>query len=150
MKKRLLPLVTALLALLLLLVPMGKLELHCAVDPTVAAQFPASISMGQVFLQGTSALPIQAVPELACLELGQGLLGAGLALLLISSLLALWKKRGMLLVSLTGTVVAAALLGTFALQISNVGSSLLFTLLLNVQAWVFLPLVCALVQRFCC
>ncbi len=146
MKKRLLPILTALLALAMLLMPMAKLELHSAIAPEVAAQFPSVITLGQVMLQGAQALPVSAVPSLGLMDFGSWMLAAGLAVLLISALLPLTRKKGSLVVSLAGTVLAAGLLGTFAIQNMNMSNSLLFTLLVDAQLWLYMPLVCAVAQ----
>ncbi len=146
MKKRLMPLLTVLAAFVMLLTPLAKLEIHSAIAPEIAAQFPGSISLGQVMLRGAKALPVEAVPGLALINFGQWMLAAGLGVLLLSALVSFMKKRGALVAAFGGSVLAAALLGGFALQAANAGNSLLFTLLLNVQAWVWLPLVAAIVQ----
>ena len=146
MKKRWLPLVTALLAVLMLLTPLAKLQVHSQVDAEIAAQFPASISLVDVMMNGTDVLPIQAVPALEVVHFGQEYLLAGLVLLAVSAVTALWKKRGSLLLSAGGTLLSALLLGTFALQSSNLGGSLLFALLIDVQAWIWGPLVIAIAQ----
>ncbi|MGN1370242.1 MAG: ABC transporter permease [Aristaeellaceae bacterium] len=149
MKKRWIPLVTALLAIAMLLTPLVKLQVHSQIAPETAAQFPGTISLGSVLLRGASALPVDAVPALALAHFGQGYLLAGLILLALSAGAALVKKRGALIVSAGGTLVSALLLSVFALQVSNLGNSLLFTLLFDVQAWVWLPLVLAIVQLIC-
>ncbi len=146
MKKRWLPLLTALLAIVVLLCPLVKLQVHSQIAPETAAQFPATISLGQVMLQGASALPVSAEPALALAQFGHGYLLVGLVLLVLSAVLCLLKKRGTLIVSALGTLTAALLLGTFALQVSNLCDSLLFTLLMQVQAWGWLPLVLAIAQ----
>jgi len=144
MNKRWLPLIAALLAVLMLLMPAAKLQVHSQIAPEKAAQFPASIAMHQV--AAGNALPVAAEPALAAANLGQGYLLAGLALLVVAALAALVRKPGMLVASAAGTLTAALLLYTFAQQMSNVSNSLLFTLLLEVQAWIWIPLVCAIVQ----
>ena len=146
MRKRWLPLLTALLAIVMLLCPLVKLQVHSQIAPETAAQFPATLSMGKVLLQGADALPVAAEPALALAHFGQGYLMAGLVLLVLSAVLALLKKRGSLIFAALGTLTSALLLGTFALQVSNLGNSLLFTLLLHVQAWVWVPVVLAIVQ----
>ena len=146
MKKRLLPMVTAALAILLLLMPAAKLVLHSRVAADVAAQFPASVTLLDVLLRGVGALPVDAVPALRLMQFGQGYLLAGVILLAVSAGAALVKKRGMLIVSAGGSVVAAALIATFSIQFNNVSNSLLFNLLLEEQAGIWLPLVAAVAQ----
>lgn len=146
MKKRWLPLITALLAIAMLLTPLVKLQVHSQIAPEIASQFPATLSLGNVLLKGANALPVDAVPAMALADFGQGYLLAGLILLVLSAIVALVKKRGMLILSAAGTLISALLMAVFALQASNLCNSLLFTLLFNIQAWVWGPLVLAIVQ----
>ena len=146
MKKRWIPLVTALLAIAMLLMPLAKLQVHSKIAPDIAAQFPGMISLGDVLLKGANALPAEAVPALKLAHFSQGYLLAGLILLALSAGAALVKKRGALILSAAGTLLSTLLLAVFCLQVNNLSNSLLFTLLLDMQAWVWLPLVLAIVQ----
>ena len=146
MKKRWIPLVTALLAIAMLLMPLAKLQVHSKIAPDIAAQFPGTISLGDVLLKGANALPAEAVPALKLAHFSQGYLLAGLILLALSASAALVKKRGALILSAAGTLLSTLLLAVFCLQVNNLSNSLLFTLLLDMQAWVWLPLVLAIVQ----
>lgn len=146
MKKRWIPLVTALLAIAMLLMPLAKLQVHSKIAPDIAAQFPGTISLGDVLLKGANALPAEAVPALKLAHFSQGYLLAGLILLALSAGAALVKKRGALILSAAGTLLSTLLLAVFCLQVNNLSNSLLFTLLLDMQAWVWLPLVLAIVQ----
>ncbi len=146
MKKRWLPLLTALLAIAMLFLPLAKLQVHSQIPAETASQFGKTLSLGQVMLHGASALPTAAEPALGLAHFGQGYLLAGLILLAVSAIGAQLKKRGALLLSAGGSLVSALLLAVFALQVNNLGNSLLFTLLIDVQAWVWLPLVLAIVQ----
>lgn len=146
MKKRWIPLVTALLAIAMLLMPLAKLQVHSKIAPDIAAQFPGTISLGDVLLKGANALPAEAVPALKLAHFSQGYLLAGLILLALSAGAALVKKRDALILSAAGTLMSTLLLAVFCLQVNNLSNSLLFTLLLDMQAWVWLPLVLAIVQ----
>ena len=146
MKKRWIPLVTALLAIAMLVMPLAKLQVHSKIAPDIAAQFPGTISLGDVLLKGANALPAEAVPALKLAHFSQGYLLAGLILLALSASAALVKKRGALILSAAGTLLSTLLLAVFCLQVNNLSNSLLFTLLLDMQAWVWLPLVLAIVQ----
>ncbi|MGN0753228.1 MAG: ABC transporter permease [Aristaeellaceae bacterium] len=146
MKKRWIPLVTAFLAIAMLLMPLAKLQVHSKIASDIAAQFPGAISLGDVLLKGANALPVEAVPALKLVHFSQGYLLAGLILLALSAGAALVKKRGALILSAAGTLLSALLLAVFCLQVNNLSNSLLFTLLLDMQAWVWLPLVLAIVQ----
>ena len=103
-------------------------------------------SLGDVLLKGANALPAEAVPALKLAHFSQGYLLAGLILLALSAGAALVKKRGALILSAAGTLLSTLLLAVFCLQVNNLSNSLLFTLLLDMQAWVWLPLVLAIVQ----
>ncbi len=146
MKKRLLPLLTVLLAVILLFLPAAKLQVHSQIAPEITEKFPATISVADVLLKGANALPTEAVPGLSLAQFGQGYLLAGLVLLALAALIALWRRRGALILSLGISLASALTLYTFAQQFSNVSDSLLFTLLLEMQAWPWLPLVMAIAQ----
>ena len=146
MKTRWFPLATVILAVVLLFLPLAKLEVHSQIAPEIAAQFPASISVMDVLLRGTDALPTAAVPGLKLIHFEQWMLLSGLILMALSGAAALIRKRGALVLSAAASLCAAGLLGVFALQCSNVCDSLLFTLLLDLQAWVWAPMVIAIVQ----
>jgi len=146
MKTRWFPLATLILAVVLLFLPLAKLEVHSQIAPEIAAQFPASISVMDVLLRGTDALLTAAVPGLKLIHFEQWMLLSGLILMALSGAAALIRKRGALVLSAAASLCAAGLLGVFALQCSNVCDSLLFTLLLDLQAWVWAPMVIAIVQ----
>lgn len=146
MKRRLLPLITAVLAIALLLAPALKLQVHSGVAPEIAATFPEAIAMKDIVLAGNDAMPDEVEPALGLASMGQWYLLAGLVLLAVCAGVALIRKRGALVASAAGTLVAALLLFTFAQQLSNVSNSLLFTLLLAMQFWVWMPTVLAVVQ----
>ena len=92
MKKRWLPLLTALLAIVMLLCPLVKLQVHSQIAPETAAQFPVSLSLGQVMLQGAKALPTSVAPAFLLAQFGQGYLLAGLIVMAVSAVVALVKK----------------------------------------------------------
>ncbi len=146
MKTRWLPLATVILAIAMLFLPLANLAIHSQIAPEIAAQFPGSISLMDVLLHGADALPTAAVPGLKLIRFEQWMLGAGVALMALSAIAALVKKRGMLLLSAGASLCGAGLLGVFALQVGNVSNSLLFTLLLDQSAWIWAPLVIAVVQ----
>ena len=146
MKRRWLPLITALLAILMLLMPVAKLQVHSGISAETNMAFPESISLGDIILVGNDAMPVEVEPALGLASMGQTYLLIGLAVLAASALAALIRKRGALLGAAGGTLVAMLMLYAFAQQLSNVGSSLLFTLLLDVQFWAWMPMVFALVQ----
>ena len=146
MKTRLLPLATVILAVAVLFLPLVNLEVHSQIAPEIAAQFPGSISLMDVLLHGADALPTSAVPGLKLIHFEQWMLLSGLILMGLSGVAALIRKRGTLLLSAALSLCAAGLLGVFGVQCSNVCGSLLFTLLMDLQAWVWAPMVIAVVQ----
>ena len=146
MKTRLLPLATVILAVAVLFLPLVNLEVHSQIAPEIAAQFPGSISLMDVLLHGADALPTAAVPGLKLIHFEQWMLLSGLILMGLSGVAALIRKRGTLLLSAALSLCAAGLLGVFGVQCSNVCGSLLFTLLMDLQAWVWAPMVIAVVQ----
>lgn len=146
MKTRWLPLVTLVLAAALLFLPLATVTVHSQIAPEIAAQFPGSFSLLDVLRCGADVLPTGAVPGLKLLRFEEWLLGAGLGLMGLSAVAALIRKRGTLILSALASLFAAGLLGVFALQCSNVSGSLLFTLLLDLKAWVWAPMVAAIAQ----
>ncbi len=146
MKRRWLPLLTALLAILMLLTPAVKMQVHSNIAAEMNAAFPEKITLGQVLLYGNDAMPVSIEPALGLASMGQWYLLTGLVLLLAAAVMALVPKRGMLLASTGVTLLGALSLYSFVQQLSNVGNSLLFTLLLKVEIWAWIPMVIALVQ----
>jgi len=146
MKRRWLPVITALLAILMLLMPGVKLQVHSGVAPEMTAAFPEAITLGEILLHGNDAMPVQLESALGLASMGQWYLQSGLILLAAAAILALVYKRGMLIASAGVTMTAGLMLYTFVQQLSNVSNSLLFTLLLDVQAWAWIPMVIAIAQ----
>ena len=146
MKTRWLSLITLVLAAAFLFLPLATLEVHSQIAPEIASQFPRSISLMDVLLHGADALPTEAVPGLKLLRFEQWMLGAGLGLMTVSAVLGFLRKRGMLILASLSSLFAAGLLGVFALQCANASNSLLFTLLLKQSAWIWAPMVIAVVQ----
>lgn len=146
MKKRWVILLAWVLALAALFLPAAKVYVHSQLGAETAALFPATVSVGDLALRGADCLPTDAVPELALLHLDGWLLLAGLALLIAGGAAAFVKKRGGIHAALALTTLAAACLGAFAMQVNNLCSSLLFQLLLDVQAWLYFPLAAAVLQ----
>ncbi len=146
MKKRWVILLAWGLALAALFLPAAKVYVHSQLGEETAALFPATVSVGGLALRGADCLPTDAVPALSLMRLDGWLLLAGLALLVLGGAAAFVKKRGSIHAALTLTTLAAACIGAFVLQVSNLCSSLLFQLLLDVQAWLYFPLAAAVVQ----
>ncbi len=133
-----------LLALFLaaLFLPAASIHVHSQLGAETAALFPSSVSLWDVMFRFSRALPLDGVPALRLLDPGLALLIPG-ALLLAAAFCCLFiKKRGVHL-SLYLSSASAAFLGAAALHWANLASSLLFTVLITVQMWMYVPFVCA-------
>lgn len=146
MKKRWLVLLMLAVAVVSLFFPAAKVHVHSQLGEETAALFPATISMGGVMLKGADCLPTGDVPALGLIRFDGWTLAAGLALMALGCAAALTGRRGGTQAGLALTALAMAFMGTFAVQMNNLDQSLLFTLLLDVQVWVYVPLVAALAQ----
>lgn len=146
MKKRWIVFLALALALAALFLPAAKIHVHTQLGEALTALFPKTVSVGSVMLHGAESLPVDAVPELARIQFGGGMLLAGLILLALGGVAAVLPRKGMLRLSLLLTSMALGCTATFAVQAANVCDSLLFTLLLEVQAGVYIPLVACLAQ----
>ena len=150
MKKRLGTLIILVLAIAMLFFPAAKLVVLPSIEADIASQFPATISLGDVLLKGSAALPLVAVPQLQLAQLGNVSLLIGTILLVLAVGASLVKKRGSLQATIALAVASCGFSGAFALQCNNAASSLLFGYLLDVQAWVYFPAVLgAILAGYC-
>ena len=146
MKKRWIVLLALTAAIVSLFLPAVKVYVHSQLGEETAALFPSTLSLSSVALKGADSLPADHVPALGVAQFGGWMLIAGLVLMALGALAALVNRKRSLHLAALLTVVALALMGTFTFQLMNVTSSLLFTLLLDVQAWAYVPLVACLAQ----
>ena len=146
MKKRWLILLTLAVALVSLLFPAASVYVHRQLGEETAALFPQTISMADAALRGADSLPTDAVPALGMIRFGGEWLLIGLGLMALGVLAALTGRQRSAQAGLILSVLAVPFLGAFALQVSNVADSLLFTLLLDVKAWVYVPVAMAAIQ----
>lgn len=146
MKKRWGFLLVMAVVIVSLFLPAVSLYVHGQLGEETAALFPKTISMGEVALKGAGSLPVDAVPALGLIRLEGWMLIVGVVLLALGCAAALTGKKGSLQAAAVLTGVAAAFLGAFGLHVQNISDSLLFTLLLDVKASVFVPFVAALAQ----
>lgn len=146
MKKRWIVFLALALAIAALFLPAAKVYVHTQLGEEMAALFPKTISLGSVMLHGANALPTEAAPALARLQFGGWMLLTGLILLALGGVAAVLPRKGMTRLSLLLTSLALAFTAAFTVQTVNVSDSLLFTMLLDVQAGVYLPLVACLAQ----
>ena len=145
LKKRWILLVVALLAAASLFLPGLKLYVHSQLGAETAALFPATVSSFEMAVKGAACLPLEAAPALGAVTFSGWLALASAALLLAGALLSLSENRRLMGAGAVLSGASLALSATFAVQLSNLSSSLLFTLLFTVQAWVYVPVGCGVV-----
>lgn len=146
MKKRWYILLSLAVVIIALFLPAVKVYIHSQLGTQTAALFPQTISLKDIMTKGAASLPTDRVPALNNIRFEGWLLLAGIILMALGALAALMKRRGALHAALILTVLAVGLYATFTLQVMNVSNSLLFQLLLDMQAWAYLPLVAGLAQ----
>ena len=146
MKKRWLVLLTLAVTIVSLLFPAASVYVHRQIGEETAALFPRTISMLDAAFKGADSLPTDAVPALGVIRFGGGWLIAGLALMALGALAALTGRKGSAQAGVILSATAAAFLGAFALQVKNLADSLLFTLLLDAKAWIYVPVAMAVIQ----
>ena len=123
-----------------LFLPAAGIYVHSRLGEDAAALFPEHISLWDIALKGNGCLPVSAfpalnVPDFCRLALIGGLVLAAAAILCT----ALMKKGSLIPLLLTG--LSGVLYGTFLAQWGNLSGSLLFTIFLKLQAWIYIPLV---------
>ena len=141
MKKKWPILLLAVLTLAMFFLPAVTLHVHAQLGEETAAAFPSSLSLWVMMTKGSKCLPLDLVPQMGYLSFGSGLLLAGCILLILGCIASLIEKRGCAQASIALTACAAACFGTEALHISNLASSLMYTVLFTASAPLFLPLV---------
>ena len=141
MKKKWPILLLAVLTLAMFFLPAVTLHVHAQLGEETAAAFPSSLSLWDMMTKGSKCLPLDLVPQMGYLSFGSGLLLAGCILLILGCIASLIEKRGCAQASIALTACAAACFGTEALHISNLASSLMYTVLFTASAPLFLPLV---------
>lgn len=145
MKKKWPVLILTVLVLAMLFLPAVKLHVHAQLGEEIAAAFPSTLSLWDMMVKGSAALPLAQVPEMAFLHFGSGMLIAGCVLLVLGCAVFLSGKKGSTQISAVLTACSAVCFGAQALHVSNLSSSLLFTVLLTTQAVLFLPLALTVV-----
>ncbi len=145
MKKKLPVLILLLVTVVSLFLPAVSLHVHSQLGAETAALFPERLSLWQIATRGIHSLPVDQVPALSLLYTGQTSLLVGLLLLLAAGAMALLNREGNgARLSLMFSCASAAFLGATVIQWMNLSGSLLFTVLLTVQAAMYVPLVMAL------
>ena len=123
-----------------LFLPAAGVYVHSRLGEEAAGAFPESISLWDVAVKGNHCLPTDTHPALALPNLGRTWLICGLLVTIAAILATAFMKRGAK-TPLLLTALAAVLYGTFLIQWNNVCGSLLFTILLKAQGWIYLPLI---------
>lgn len=145
MKKRFGLLIIALAVIASLFLPGLSIYVHSQLGAETAALFPASVSTWQMAVHGVNCLPVDAVSALGVISFS-GWLALGAALLLAcSAVLSLSANRKLNGVGVVLAGISLALAVTFAIQIGNISSSLLFKLMFTAQAWIYVPVAGAIV-----
>ena len=146
MKKRWWVLLTLAVAIVSLMFPAASVYVHRQLGEETATLFPQTVSIADIVFKGADSLPTDAVPALGVLQFNGIALIAGLILMALGAVAALTGGKGSGPVGISLSTLAVACLGAFALQVKNVCGSLLFTLLLSVKAWIYVPVAMAAVQ----
>ena len=123
-----------------LFLPAIGIHVHSGMGEEAAALFPGHVSLWDLILKGADCLPTGAYPALSLFDPGRPSLIAGLVLA-AAAMLSLFFLRKASPVPLLIILPAIACYTAFLVQIGNVSGSLLFTILLSVQGWVYLPLI---------
>ena len=123
-----------------LFLPAAGVYVHSRLGAEAANAFPESISLWDVAVKGNRCLPTDTHPALVLPNLGRTWLICGLLVTIAAIFSAMFMKRGAK-TPLLLTALAAVLYGTFLVQWNNLCGSLLFTILLKAQGWIYLPLI---------
>ena len=124
----------------MLFLPAAGIYVHSRLGSEAAALFPDHISLFDIAVRGNDCLPTGAYPSLSVPDLCRLYLIGGLMFAAAAIVCTVFLKKGSFLPLLCSSL-AAVLYGTFLLQWSNLSGSLLFTIFLKLQAWIYIPLV---------
>ena len=123
-----------------LFLPAVGVHVHSGMGEEAAALFPDTISLWDLTVKGADCLPTDVYPALALFDPGRLWLAGGLALAVVAILCGAFM-RGHSKLPLLTMILAIVLYATFLAQINNTSGSLLFSILLTVQGWVYVPLI---------
>lgn len=144
MRKRWVGLIVLGAVICMLMMPAAKVYVHSQLGEEVASLFPATVSVWEVMTKGANCLPTSEIPQLGLINFDNWMLVVGLVFMAISAI-TLLKGERWTYVSIATAVGAVGLEATFALQFTNVCSSILFTLLLESKIWIYLPIAGSLI-----
>ena len=145
MKKRWAGIIVLAIVLATLFLPAAKVYVHSQLGEETAALFPKTVSVGDIMLKGADCLPTAEVPQLGLITFDNWMLIAGLVLLALAAA-ALVAGEQWTRVSIVLSFLSIALTFTFSLQVTNICGSILFTLLLENQAWIYAPAIGGLIM----
>ena len=118
-------------AIAALFMPAVVLHVHSQLGEDVAALFPSSLSLWDVMIRGASALPLSQVPSMEAIPFGGWMAAGALLLLAASAAAALLPGKGKNGIALGAAVASLCLGAAFALHLSNLSSSLYFSMFLS-------------------
>ena len=123
-----------------LFLPAAAVHVHSGLGEEVASQFPEHITLWDLAVKGNGCLPVSAFPAFSLLDFGRFSLIGGLVLAVAAVLSSFLLKKDSFLPLLL-SALGLALYAAFLSQMGNVCSSLLFTILLTEQGWIYVPLI---------
>ena len=123
-----------------LFLPAAEVHVHSGLGEDTAALFPDRVTLWDLAAKGNNCLPTDRIPALRVLDVGRGSLIFGL-LLTVCAVACTCFRRNNPVAALLLSAFALAAYGTFLAHWSNVCGSLLFTILLTAQGWIYLPLI---------
>lgn len=147
MKKKFGFLMILCLLVVVLMMPAARLNVHSSVDPATAALFPAHLTLLDILLKGSNALPVNQISAMGLAQLGQGMLIVGCALMILAAVTLFIRKRCMPQLSMLLSGISCVFFFSFATTLSNTSSTLLFGHLIDMQFWCYIPAALALI--FC-
>ena len=145
MKKRWAGILILAVVLAALFLPAAKVYVHSQLGAETAALFPKTISVAEVMLKGADCLPAAEVPQLGLIGFNGWMLLAGVALLALAAA-ALAVGGRWIRASIVLSFLSLGFTYTFSVQMKNLCGSILFTLLLESQAWIYAPAIGGLVM----
>lgn len=144
--KRWIALILAVLAISAMFIPAVSIHPHSQLAEDVRNAFPESLSLSDIALKGSSAMPTDKIPALSALNLRGITVIIGAVLLILGALLCLVRKRGALQIAAIMSLFSLGIFLYEAFYITSLGDSLLYQLLISPTAWLWIPAVLAGVQ----
>ena len=127
-----------------LLMPVVALHIHSQLGEEIAALFPSSLSLGEVIFRGSSALPVSDVPAMEAINFGGWMAAGSMILLLLAAALLFIPGKDKTGAAFGTALASLCLGGAFASHLSNLSSSLYFSMLISAQFSAWIPVLMAL------